>query len=255
MGSIAATRTRLQRLEWRKLIGIVLAILATSTAALAYYGYAYAARSEPVVVAAVDVAPGVRLTPDVLEVVYLPVTRPATLRGLADTTLAAGQYTRVQLSPGAIVQPQHVQPTPLDDHIFVNGDLPFEKLHGTVFELSLSGISTVNTQDRVNILVLVDALRGVDSTFSLGALDAPGSGPRAVRVLADLNVLQVREGVALIEVTPAQSQYLWALSSATVPFVGEVSRDTAPLGVLRTSDATLPLLAAPAADPTPQATP
>ena len=109
----------------------------------------------------------------------------------------------------------------------------------TIFEVNLAGISAVTAQSRLNIIVLVDAARGDDANFSLGDLDAPGSGARAVRVLADINVLQVRDGVALLEVTPTESQYLWALTSATVPFVGEISRAASPLGVLRTADTTL----------------
>ena len=64
-----------------------------------------------------------------------------------------------------------------------------------------------------------------------------------MRVLRDLNVLHVSEQAAYLEVTHTQSQYLWALAAAKIPFVGELATTPdAPLGPLRAGDANLALL-------------
>jgi hypothetical protein len=131
-----------------------------------------------------------------------------------------------------------VQAQPLTQHVYLNDPLPAESLAADVFELALTGIGSVNAQDRLNILVLVDAEHGTDATFSIGQMDAPGSGARVVRTLTNLNVLHVDDKAVYLEVTHAQSQYLWALAAAKMPFVGEIATmPDAPVGPLRPRDA------------------
>ena len=85
----ALTRLQIADLPWRKLVGMLLTLVAIGAGLFAYYGYAVTTRTEPVVVAAADVPPGTLLTPELLEVAMLPVTRPATLRGLAARPVSA----------------------------------------------------------------------------------------------------------------------------------------------------------------------
>jgi len=236
-------RPRLWRprsIDWRRLSAMLLALLALIVGALAWIGYSSVARTEPLVVAARAIAPGTRLTPDMLTIVQAPLSRPAALQGVADSAPMIGAYTRVALIPDQIVRPDLVQAQPLEQHVYVNDTLPAETLTTDVFELSLTGIGSVNAQDRLNILVLIDAEQGNDAIFSIGQMDAPGSGARVVRVLANLNILHVDEKAVYLEVTHAQSQYLWALAAAKIPFVGEIATTPdAPIGPLRSRDASL----------------
>src|SRR6185436_9701523 len=124
------------------------------------------------------IAPGARLTPDMLTIVQAPLIRPEPLRGLPDPAPLIGAYTRVQLSAGQVLRADLVQDAPLDTHIYTNDPLPPEALHGDVFELALTGITSVNAQDHLNILVLVDAENGSLPAFSVGKMDVPGSGSR-----------------------------------------------------------------------------
>jgi hypothetical protein len=234
-------RTRAR--DWRRLTALLLALLALGVGGLAWVGYSSAARTQPLVLAARSIPPGTRLTPDMLTTIQAPLTRPAALQGLADPAAVIGTYTRVALSPDQIVRPELVQAQPLDQHIFTNDPLPAEALTTDVFELALTGISNVTAHDRLNILVLVDTEHGNDATLRIGQMDAPGSGARVVRVLTNLNVLHVDDKAAYLEVTHAQSQYLWALAAAKIPFVGEIATTTdAPLGPLRPQDASLGFL-------------
>jgi SAF domain len=229
---------RARTIDWRRLTALLMALLALLIGALAWVGYSSSARTEPLIIAARPIPPGTRLTADMLTTIQAPLTRPAALQGLADPASLIGTYTRVALSPDQIVRPELVQAQPLDQHIFTNDPLPAETLTMDVFELSLTGIASVHAQDRLNILVLVDTEHGADATFSIGQMDAPGSGARVVRVLTNLNVLHVDNTAAYLEVTHAQSQYLWALAAAKTPFVGEIATTPdAPIGPLRPQDA------------------
>jgi hypothetical protein len=248
-------RPRLWRprtIDWRRLSALLLALLALIVGALAWVGYSSAARTEPLIVAARAIPPGTRLTADMLTTIQAPLTRPAALQGLIDPAALIGTYTRVALSPDQIVRPDLVQAQPLDQHSFTNDPLPAEALTADVFELSLTGIGSVNAQDRLSILVLVDAEHGDDATFSVGQMDVPGSGVRVVRVLTNLNVLHVDDKAVYLDVTHAQSQYLWALAAAKIPFVGEIATTMdAPIGPLRPQDASGPFLGMGAPPPQP----
>jgi hypothetical protein len=236
-------RFRLLTIDWRRLTAMLLALAGLLMAMLAWIGYSYTARTEPLVVAATAIPAGTRITPDMVTIVQAPLARPAALHGLSDPALLIGTYTRVQLSPNQVLRPELVQATPLDQHVYANDPLPPETLNADAFELSLTGISSVTAGDRLNILVLVDREHGLDPEFSVGQMDAAGSGPRVVRVLRDLNVLHVTEQAAYLEVTHAQSQYLWALAAAKISFVGELATTVdAPFGPLRAADANLVLL-------------
>jgi hypothetical protein len=227
-------------IDWRRLTALLLALLALIVGALAWVGYSSAARTEPLIVAARAIPPGTRLTPEMLSTIQAPVTRPVALQGLSDSAPLIGTYVRVALSPDQIVRPDLVQAQPLEQHIYLNDGLPAETLTTGVFELSLTGIKSVNAQDRINILVLVDPAHGADSAFSVGKMDAPGSGARVVRALTNLNILHTDDKAAYLEVTHGQSQYLWALAAANIPFVGEIATTTdAPIGPLRTQDASM----------------
>jgi len=236
-------RFRTLTIDWRRLTAMLLALAGLIAAALAWIGYSYAARSEPVVIAAVAIPPGTRLTPELLTIIQAPLGRPAPLRGLPDPAPLIGAYTRVQLSAGQILGADLLQDAPLDRHIYLNAPLPPEALQDDVFELALTGIGSVNAADRINILVLIDAEHGSSPAFSVGQMDVPGSGSRVVRTLTNLNVLHVDDRAAYIEVTHTRSQYLWALAAAKIPFVGEIATTPdAPLGPLRASDAGLAML-------------
>ena len=240
---IARPRLRPLIIDWRRLTATLLALAGLIAAVLAWMGYSYTARTEPLVVAASAIPPGTRITPEMLTIIQAPLARPAALQGLSDPAALIGTYSRVQLSPNQVLRPDLIQATPLDQHVYVNEPLPPELLRADVFELARTGITSVSAQDRLNVLVLLDREHGLDPAFSVGQMDAAGSGPRVVRVLRDLNVLHVSEQAASLEVTHAQSQYLWALAAAKVPFVGELVTTTdAPLGPLRAEDANLTLL-------------
>lgn len=234
-------RRRLWRprtIDWRRLVAMLLALLALGTAGTAWVGYSSAARTEPLVVAAQSIPPGARLTADMLTTIQAPLVRPAALQGVADPSSLIGAYARTALSPDQIIRPELVQPEPLEQHVYANDSLPAETLTSDVFELALTGISSVNARDRVNILVLIDEAHGNDTSFSAGQMDAPGSGPRVVRALTNLNVLHVDDKAAYLEVSHAQSQYLWSLAAAKIPFVGEMATVAdAPIGPLRPRDA------------------
>lgn len=235
-----ALRMRARDIPWQRLVASTLALAALVAGVSAWALSLDAARTEPVVIAAASIAPGERVRAEQLSVVQAPLQRPPALAGLRDPLLVAGQYARVQISTGQLLTEDLVQPAPLAQHVFVNGDLPAELLRATVYELPRTSLTDLTAQDQLNILALIDEARGGDATFSAGAADAPGSGARVVRVLRGLNVLSVNERIAFLEVTPAQSAYLWALQTAGVPFVGELAATPdAPLGPLRAREITL----------------
>lgn len=232
-----AVQARLRDIPWARLAALLLALAALVTGALAWVLATGAAQTDPVVFAAVAVAPGEQITAAQLTIVQAPRFRPAPLQGIADPALVVGQYAWVQISPNQLVTPDLVQPAPLNRHVFVNGALPAELLEATVYELPRIALSTVTAQDRVNILVIVDETRGREPAFSVGAIDTPGRGARVVRVLRDLNVLAVNERTAFLEVSHTQSLYLWSLQSSGVSVVDELSAtDGAPLGPLQLAE-------------------
>lgn len=249
------TRPRLRPLsvDWRRVTATLLAIAGLVAAAAAWMGYSALTRTEPLIVASAAIPPGARISQEMLTVVQAPLVRPPALQGVGDASLLVGRYARVAIAPQQIVRADLVQDAPLEAHVYLNGDLPPALLSESVFELARTGVTTAIATDRINILVLVDAARGADRSFSVGAMDAPGSGSRVVRVLRDLRVLQVSDAAILLEVTPAQSQYLWALTASSIPFVGEISsQGESPLGPLRARDAGEALLAP---RPTPEVQP
>jgi hypothetical protein len=222
---------------------VLLSLIALVIGVWSWMAYNALARTEPLVVMAADVPPGTRLTSDMLKVVHVPPKRDASLHGLADASALVGTYTRVQLKKDDILRPDYVQPAPLDQHVYTNDTFPAETLNADVFQLSPKGISSVTAQDHLNILVLVSPEHGANPSFSVGDMDRPGSGPRVVRVLRNINVLHVTDQAVYLEVTHAQSQYLWALAAAQIDFVGEITTTpNAPLGPLRVSDASLVFL-------------
>jgi hypothetical protein len=237
------SRHRARPTDWRQLTAILLALLGLLVGGLAWMSYSQAVRTEPLVIAAQPIPPGTRLTSEMLSVIQAPLVRPAALLGVSDPATLIGGYARVAIGPDQIVRPDMVQTQPLDAHVYVNDPLPSEQLQETVFELPLTGITSVTARDTLNILVQVDMTQGEDPAFRVSAEDVPGSGARTVRVLCHLNVLHVTEQTAFLEVTPTQSQYLWSLSAANIPFVGELgtARDV-PLGPLRPGDADSVLL-------------
>jgi hypothetical protein len=241
-------------IAWQRALGIGMALLALAAAALAWLSAAALSLTEPVVVTTRDIAPGARLTAAMLTTTTAPRNLPEMVRGFADPRMLIGMYARAPLRSGQLVTPADVQATPPDEQVFWDKDRPAPQvLRGVVFELSSQGVGAAHPGGRVNVLALIDAKRGADPAFSVGAFDAPGSGARAVRVVRNAPVLEVEKGVVRIEVTAEQSRFLWALAAADVPFVGEVTADPqAPLGPLRPRD--LPAAAALAA-PAPPAAP
>lgn len=231
--------------DWRRLVAVILAICAIVAGIVAWIGYNYAARAEPVVIAATTIPPGTRISAEMLQVMHVPRARPESLRGMRDPRMVIGAYAATQIAADQIVQPHQIRATPVEEHVYGMPETVPEVLQGVVFELSIRGVNTVTTTDRLNIIALIDPERGADPAFSIGQMDAPGSGPRAVRVLRALNVLGVTNDAVLIEVTPMQSHYLWALAAAEVPFVGEitVTNDDA-LGPLRPQDMSRTMIAA-----------
>jgi hypothetical protein len=239
-------------------VAALLAIAALIAGISAYVLALQSARTEPVVIAGGPIAPGERIRAEQLVVIQAPVARPAPLTGIADPSLITSQYARVQISANQVLMPDLVQPQPLSQHSFANGALPAELLNATVYELPRTGLSTLTSQDQINILVLLDETRGRDPSIRVSALDTPGQGARVVRVLRNLNVLAVNERNALLEVTPAQSAYLWALQTASIPFVGELAATPAiadtPLGPVQAATlslAELGMASAPAQVPVP----
>lgn len=229
-----ALRVRAQDIPWHRLVATLLAFAALVAGVSAWALTMESARTEPVVIAASPIAPGERIQAEQLTVIQAPIYRPAALVGIADPARLIGQYARVQISANQVLTTDLVQAQPLATHSFTNGALPAELLQATVYELPRTGLTSLTSQDRINILVLVDEARGRDPAFQVGAVDSPGQGTRVVRVLRGLNVLAVNERTAFLEVTPAQSAYLWALQTASIPFVGELDATAdAPLGPLR----------------------
>lgn len=236
-------RVRVREIPWQRLVAALLALAALVAGIAAYLLAIEEAQTEPLVLATSAIAPGERIQPEQLQIIQAPLHRPVLLAGLADPALAIGQYARVQISPNQILTRDLVQPQPLTQHSFSNGALPVEIVQQAVYELPRTGLTSLTSQDRINILVLVDEARGRDPAFQVGAIDTPGQGTRVVRVLRGLNVLAVNERTAFLDVTPAQSAYLWALQTASVPFVGELdATDAAELGPLRAADRSLAML-------------
>jgi hypothetical protein len=225
---------------WQRALGIGMALLALAAAALAWISAAALSLTEPVVVTTRDIAPGARLTEAMLTTRTAPRNLPEMVRGFADPRMLIGMYARTPLRSGQLVTPADVQATPPDDQVFWDKDRPAPQvLRGVVFELSPEGVRAARPGGRINVVALVDAKRGDDPDFSVGAFDAPGSGARAVRVVRNAPVLEVDRDAVRIEVTAEQSRFLWALAAADVPFVGEVTADLqAPLGPLRPRDLT-----------------
>jgi hypothetical protein len=239
MATLARLRIHPAVTHWRTTLAILLAALALGAGVLAGIGYVGGGVSEPVVVAARALPPGTRLRAEDLRVVQVARMRPAAWRGVPDPRLLIGAYTRTPLAPDQVVQPDQVQASSPDAAVVwpdgKAGDGLPEVVQGVVFELKRDGLRSVAVRNRVNIIALVDPQRGADPSFSLGALDRPGSGARAVRVLRQLRVLGVTDRAVMLDVTPEQSRYLWALAAAEVPFVGELSAADAaeaPLGPL-----------------------
>jgi len=227
-------------IAWQRALGIGMALLAVAAAALAWLSAAALSLTEPVVVTTRDIAPGARLTAAMLTTTTAPRNLPEMVRGFADPRMLIGMYARAPLRSGQLVTPADVQATPPDEQVFWDKDRPAPQvLRGVVFELSPEGVGAARPGGRINVVALVDAKRGADPAFSVGAFDAPGSGARAVRVVRNAPVLEVDRNAVRIEVTAEQSRFLWALAAADVPFVGEVTADPqAPLGPLRPRDLT-----------------
>ena len=227
-------------IAWQRALGIGMALLALAGAALAWLSAAALSLTEPVVVTTRDIAPGARLTAAMLTTTTAPRNLPEMVRGFADPRMLIGMYARAPLRSGQLVTPADVQATPPDEQVFWDKDRPAPQvLRGVVFELSPEGVGAARPGGRINVVALVDAKRGADPAFSVGAFDAPGSGARAVRVVRNAPVLEVDRNAVRIEVTAEQSRFLWALAAADVPFVGEVTADPqAPLGPLRPRDLT-----------------
>lgn len=235
-----ALRIRLRDIAWQRLAAMLLAIAALCVGIAAWSLAIEAARTEPVVLAAGPIAPGERIRPELLSVVQVPLHRPIALTGVADPALLIGRYARVQITTNQLMTPDLVQAQPLAQHNFSNGELPAETLQAIVYELPRTGLASLTSQDRVNILALVDEGHGRDPEFRVGAFDTPGAGGRVVRVLRSLNVLAVNERTAFLELTAAQSAYLWALQTASVPLAGELAATPdAPLGPVRAADRSL----------------
>jgi len=247
---VRALRGPFGAMAWQRALGVGMALLALAAAALAWISAAALSLTEPVVVTTREIAPGTRLTAAMLTTTTAPSNLPEMVRGFADPRMLIGMYARAPLRSGQLVTPADVQATPPEDQVFWDKDHPAPQvLRGVVFELSPEGVGAARPGGRINVVALVDAKRGADPAFSIGAFDTPGAGARAVRVVRNAPVLEVDRNVVRIEVTAEQSRFLWALAAADVPFVGEVTADLqAPLGPLRPGDLTAQAaLASPAA--------
>lgn len=251
--SLTRTRSRVRlwlgHLDGIRLMGHLFGLLGLAAALGAWVLYTDLARTAPVVLAAQDIPPGTRITSAMLRTVPIPVSmRPAAMQGVADTSLLVGQYSRVHLSPEQVIGTALVQTAPLDHHVYDNAPLPAEARTDHVFELPTVALASVTSQSQVNILAVVTGDAAQDPTFLVGTMDVGGQGPRVVRVLRDLNVLHVdtEAARAYLEVTAAQSQYLWSLMALpeAVQVVGELADDPqVALGPLHAGEASLTLLA------------
>lgn len=244
----ARTRLRVQATDWRRLAAILLALIALGIGVLSWLGYQAMAQTMPVQVAAQDVLPGTRLTADHVRTIPVSVVADPALRGVADAQTLIGQYTTVFLSADQVLHPHMVQADPLDVTVYDNTPLPPEPRTAHVFELPLTGMQSVTAQDTIHILVVITGEVAQDPTFTVGAMDTGGSGPRVVRVLGDLNVLHVDRDadMAYLAVTPNQNQYLWSVMALPdgVQLIGEpaLADLDAPLGPLQAGEASLALL-------------
>lgn len=192
-------------IAWQRALGIGMALLALAAAALAWLSAAALSLTEPVVVTTRDIAPGARLTAAMLTTTTAPRNLPEMVRGFSDPRMLIGMYARAPLRSGQLVTPADVQATPPDEQVFWDKDRPAPQvLRGVVFELSPEGVGAARPGGRINVVALVDAKRGADPAFSVGAFDAPGSGARAVRVVRNAPVLEVDRNAVRIEVTAEQ---------------------------------------------------
>ena len=215
-------------------LGLIICIGAAS------YGFIESRRTERVVIAARDITYGRQITADDLAVIELPLHRPVQLAGITDPASVIGQYAARQIGPNDIVQPAMLSPRPPDDPVYPNGAELGRDMVPVPF--ALAALGPITDRDTVNIGftssdpalcdrevadVPVGAVLPAEPPV-VAAEAAPAPQFRrayACRFMSRVPILYIEggegDGVAYLEMTPAQAHSLRALQAAGVTIWGE----------------------------------
>lgn len=234
------------------IIGIVVGV------GMGAYGYVESRRTEPVVIAVRDVPYGRQIVADDLGVVDMPFYRPKELEGFTNQNALIGQYAARDIRANDLVQPSMVSPDPPDEAVYPNGRKLAPNMVAAAF--SLGGVGPITDRDRINIGFISSDPTVCDRTkadVAPGTVLPPpppiaiaeNARSYACRWMSGVPILYIEEGVAYLEMTPAQAHALRALQAAGVSFWAErYGSSSAPLQYMDRIDASqviLPDLARP----------
>jgi len=207
------------------------------TIAAAAYGYIESRRTERVVIAARDVPYGQQISADDLATIELPLHRPAQLAGVGDPNAVIGTYATRQIGANDLVQPAMLANNPPDHPVYPNGR---ELGHNMVpVPFALNAVGPITDRDTLNIGFLsadpalcdrehanVPAGAALEPVAPLSHTgDTAQSLAYACRWMSGVPILYIAggegDGIAYLEMTPAQAHALRALQAAGVTLWGE----------------------------------
>ncbi|MCX7861204.1 SAF domain-containing protein [Chloroflexus sp.] len=240
MSAIGTLNQALTRRRANPLPAILIGLGLIITAIFTGWAFFEAGQSEPVVILARDVPYGKQLSADDLAVVLLPRHRPAQLTGIGSPSLVVGQYATRNLAANDLLQPSMIAERPPAQPIYPNGEALTPGMVPVPF--STETIGPLTHHDRVNIGFndpngspdVCDQTRRV-AEGRVPSVQPPASPlpprPYACRLLSGARVLYVdaEAQVAYLELTPYQSQAIWALQAAGLPLWGERYSSDAPM--------------------------
>lgn len=211
-------------------------MIAALTAAA--YGYVESRRTERVVIAARDVPYGRQIVADDLATIELPLHRPVQLAGISDPGAVIGTYAMRQIGPNDLVQPAMLATDPPDNPVYPNGRELGRNMVPVPF--ALNAVGPITDRDTLNIGFLSADPALCDREHAdvpAGAVlepvappsltgDAAQSSPAyACRWMSGVPILYIAsgegDGIAYLEMTPAQAHALRALQAAGVTLWGE----------------------------------
>jgi hypothetical protein len=200
-------------------LGIVIAV---GTAA---YGYLEGRRTERVVIAVKPLRFGQEITAADLATIELPLHRPEQLAAMTSPDHIIGKWAARDIGPNDLLQGNMLLDRRPDQPVYPSGEQLQRNMVAAPF--SVATLGPVDHHDLVNI--------GYNDGSGDSSLCANSGGqaitvsttpdgaarPYACRLLTSVNILEVENGVAYLEVTPAQAHALWALQAAGVQLWGE----------------------------------
>ncbi len=210
-----AASTRKDRAPLMTLVFVVGMLLAAAAAGYAYYE---AQRTERVFVLARQVNLGAQIVAEDLTAVEVARYRPQQLAGVVDAGAIVGHYAARDLAPDDLVQPGMLLDAPPAEPVYPNGRKLAIDMVPVPF--AIAAVGPLTDRDLLNVLFISP---DAELCRSVGGRVTPGAAERsyACRFLNGVRVLYIDGQTAYLEMTPFQSQAIWALTGAGVQLVGE----------------------------------